>query len=181
MDCNRGAPAFQPSSPRALEVGDIVVRRAPGKAPVLHRIVEIQEVDGERVFVTQGDANRAPDPEPVALEGPGDRVVYSVPYVGYILNFGRSAQGRVVFIAVPLALLAILQLRDRRRPARDDREPVVALAVDTQPQQATASGIVVPFRTQAEGADLPAFLVGQLQRRGDSPTTQPHEEERRVA
>ena len=40
-----------------LEIGDIVIFNANQINPVIHRIVEIKEVDGERVFSTIGDNN----------------------------------------------------------------------------------------------------------------------------
>ena len=110
----------KPSSPQSLEVGDVIARRPfPDSPPVLHRIVDITTVDGQRHFVTQGDENAAPDPDPVAFDGAGDKVVYSVPYAGYILHYGGGRLGRLLLIAAPLAALAVLVLRDTwRRPRR---------------------------------------------------------------
>lgn len=109
----------KPSSPQQLEVGHVIARRpSPDDSPVLHRIVDITTVDGQRYFVTQGDKNNAPDPDPVTFEGPGDKVVYSVPYAGYILHYGGSGLGRLLLIAAPLATLAVMVLHDTWRPPR---------------------------------------------------------------
>lgn len=113
-----------PTAAQGLKVGDIVAYRASSDAkPVLHRIIDIVDENGERRFVTQGDQNVTPDAEPVALNGPGDRLVYSVPYAGYILNFAASGAGRVVLIAGPIVVLTAISLNDklrsgRKRPAR---------------------------------------------------------------
>jgi signal peptidase len=108
----------KPTSPYALEIGDIIARRSsPDSPPVLHRIVDITVEDGQRLFTTQGDVNRTPDPQPVAFDGQGDKVVYSVPYAGYILHYVGSGLGRLLLIGAPLALLAATVLRDKwRRP-----------------------------------------------------------------
>ena len=110
----------KPSSPQQLAVGDVIARRPSSDSPpVLHRIVEITTVDGQPSFVTQGDANGAPDPNPVTFDEPGDKVVYTVPYAGYILHYGGSGLGRLLLIAIPLAALAFTFLRDTwRRPRR---------------------------------------------------------------
>lgn len=108
-----------PTSPRALRAGDIIAyRQSPENPPVLHRIVAVTYEDGEPRFITQGDKNSAPDPEAVALEGPGDRAVYSVPYAGYVVHFGRSTLGRVLLIGIPAPVLLVLLLMPARRPRR---------------------------------------------------------------
>ena len=109
----------KPTSPYDLEIGDIIARReSEDNPPVLHRIVGITTEDGQPLFTTQGDVNRTPDPLPVALDGPGDRVVFSVPYAGYILDFARSGRGALLLIGAPLALLGAILLRDRWRGPR---------------------------------------------------------------
>lgn len=114
----------KPTSPQLLRVGDIIAYRSDPDSPhVLHRIVEIRTIDGERLFVTQGDRNETPDPIPVALGGPGDKVVYSVPYAGYILSFARSPIGLIALIGVPLASLAFFYIRETShwpRPAQNE-------------------------------------------------------------
>ena len=117
------AAVTKPSSPRSLEIGDVIVRRdTQGGRPVLHRIVEVVSVDGQLAFITQGDQNNAPDIEPVVLAGPGDKVIYSVPYVGYILNFAETWYGRLFLIGLPLVLLSSLFIGGVQRfiPARKD-------------------------------------------------------------
>lgn len=45
------------ANPKKLKVGDIIVFDTLTKNPVIHRIVEISEEDGRRVFSTLGDNN----------------------------------------------------------------------------------------------------------------------------
>ena len=124
-DLRAGSAAVtRPASARALAVGDIIAFRAfPDSPPVLHRIVEIKSEGGQRLFFTQGDQNRTPDPEPVALAGPGDMVIYSVPYAGYILSFAQSALGRLALFGVPLAAFSAIMVRKWRRTAGQKLEP----------------------------------------------------------
>jgi signal peptidase len=121
----------KPTTPEELRVGDIIAYRRTADAPsVLHRIVEMNSVDGQLQFVTQGDQNESPDVEPVQLAGRGDLVLYSVPYAGYILNFANSWPGRAALIGVPLLGIGTLLLRGspprpepRQRPEAAAREP----------------------------------------------------------
>ncbi len=66
-----------------IEPGDIIqFREAEGIATV-HRVVEVQEVEGNTVFVTKGDDNSAPDPEPVLSDNVVGKVIFNVPKVGW--------------------------------------------------------------------------------------------------
>ena len=66
-----------------IKPGDIIqFREAEGIATV-HRVVEIQEIEENMVFVTQGDANRAPDPDPVLADNVVGKVIFSIPKVGW--------------------------------------------------------------------------------------------------
>ena len=116
------AAVSKATSAQELSVGDIIARRASPDSPVvLHRIVDVTVVDGQRLFVTQGDANATPDPDPVAFEGTGDRVVYSVPFAGYLLDYASRGQGRLLLVVAPLAVLAVMLLREKWHSWRTQR------------------------------------------------------------
>jgi signal peptidase len=103
----------------SLQVGDIIAaERQGGDSPILHRIVDIDTTGGATSVITQGDNNSHPDSEPVVLGRRGDKVAFSIPYLGYLVHFARGALGRVLLIALPsLLLLALAAWRLRRRPA----------------------------------------------------------------
>ena len=148
-----------PTSPFALEIGDIIARNEGAEgSTVLHRIVEITNVDGQRAFVTQGDQNRVPDTTPVILVGTGDRVIYSVPYAGYILNFARGLLGRVILIGVPLALLAITSANQARGWLQRRREAAIGAAAKPVPSQQLASPEAVFAETPPESASDPDVI-----------------------
>lgn len=66
----------RPIDTSELEEGDIITFQRPGKNIVTHRIVQIE--DG--LFITQGDANSAPDRQPVEPEWVIGKVVYHIPW-----------------------------------------------------------------------------------------------------
>jgi len=45
------------ANPEKLEVGDVIIFKANQKNPVIHRIVEIKEENGKKIFSTMGDNN----------------------------------------------------------------------------------------------------------------------------
>jgi signal peptidase len=112
----------------SVNVGDVVaISRSERSLPVLHRIIGVETSDGGRQFVTQGDANEEPDSGPVSLQGSGDRVVFSIPHVGYLVHFARSATGRLLLLLLPATLLTAVVLwqtwKDVPRPVHLSEEP----------------------------------------------------------
>lgn len=68
--------------PRDLEVGDVVRFRGDAVA-IMHRIIEIEDTDQGRVFVTQGDNNNAPDAPIVEAQIEGE-VITTIPKIGWL-------------------------------------------------------------------------------------------------
>lgn len=82
--------------PKEIEIGDIITYYGKRSSTrVTHRVVD---VGGENeYFITRGDANNVEDSLPVEKERVVGKVIYSIPYLGYILKFLSSIQG-IVFI-----------------------------------------------------------------------------------
>ncbi len=68
------------TDPTELEVGDVIQYQSDG-CTVIHRIVE---KDGD-TFITQGDANNAPDLRPVEREQVLGRVTGTLPDAGWFI------------------------------------------------------------------------------------------------
>ena len=67
--------------PAEVRVGD-VIQFSRANSYIVHRVVEIQEENGRRVFITQGDNNNVRD-EPVPQEIVEGRVIRYIPQVGW--------------------------------------------------------------------------------------------------
>ncbi len=82
-----------------IDVGDVVIIAEAGadvvregdviefrreSATIIHRVIEIQEVGSTKLFVTKGDANNAPDPEPVMSGQIIGKAVFTVPKIGWV-------------------------------------------------------------------------------------------------
>ena len=93
--------------PASLEVGDIVTFRRPQNpdVAVTHRVVRIRDEDGVIKLQTQGDANASLDPEEVSTSLPISKMVYTIPYVGYVITFARTSAGKLLLIALPPVVL----------------------------------------------------------------------------
>lgn len=88
-----------------VEVGDVVTFMPWPDDPTLvtHRVHSVgTTVDGETVLTTQGDANDAVDPEPVAAQQLRGKVRYHVPHAGRlstVLNTDQKRTGLTVAAA----------------------------------------------------------------------------------
>jgi len=101
-----------PVDPMALAVGDIVTyRQAAGMSlPTTHRIVGISEKEGIRYLRTKGDGNEVEDQGSVNAERIDGRLVFFVPWIGYLLSFVNTGTGRLMLIFLPLAGMMIHEI-----------------------------------------------------------------------
>jgi signal peptidase I len=101
--------------PEDVNVGDVIVfyppAASPDRSPLMHRVVSVREEDGQRVFQTKGDANATLDPTEISLQDTGSRVVYTVPYVGYLVSFARTPLGWALLLLLPATYLGFITLR----------------------------------------------------------------------
>jgi signal peptidase I len=101
----------QSVDPRRLEVGDVISFEKPvgHKGIDTHRIVAIENDQGQRLLKTKGDSNPSADPWLLHYDHgtTAHRMVFSVRYAGNALLFARSSPGRILIIgAVCLMILS---------------------------------------------------------------------------
>jgi len=70
-------------SAATVKPGDIIQFREAEGVTTVHRVVEIQESEGQRVFITQGDANSEPDANPVLAANVVGKAVFDIPKIGW--------------------------------------------------------------------------------------------------
>lgn len=76
-------------APETIQIGDII-RFRQGKADVVHRVIDIQNENGQITFITKGDYNNVTDP-PVSASQFEGKVVMVIPKIGWIAIFIRRA------------------------------------------------------------------------------------------
>lgn len=116
----------RPVAPEDVGIGTpITFQRESGNgAVVTHRVVAIRYApDGERQFLTRGDANPVNDRDPVRPVQLRGEVWYAVPLLGHVnsLLTGRQHQLLVWAVAAALGVYAIVMfagaVRERRHAA----------------------------------------------------------------
>lgn len=80
--------------------GDIITFRS-GSVLVTHRIVD----ETPQGFVTQGDANNAPDAQPVPPENIQGKVVTHIPFVGLVIGYLKTPVGLTILVFLGLLTL----------------------------------------------------------------------------
>jgi len=98
--------------PSELQVRDVITFQMEGNKRGTHRIVEIVDVDGQTFYRTKGDANEVED---VALVHPSavvGRVVFDIPYLGYLVTEIQNPPGLYYAIAAVAVILLLCLLPD---------------------------------------------------------------------
>lgn len=94
-------------------IGDVITFGADTKTqiPTTHRIIGYEsDAEGRSVFRTQGDANEDQDANPVQRGEIIGKVVFHMPFVGFVLDFARQPLGFALLIGVPATLVIIEEL-----------------------------------------------------------------------
>lgn len=93
-----------------LEIDDVITFYATGRTVATHRIVEVVEEDGNRLYRTKGDVNEIADGSLVEAKDVIGTPIFSIPYLGYALFYIQSTRGRYLAIAVGAMLLLMIFL-----------------------------------------------------------------------
>jgi len=97
----------------AYQAGDIITFGADTGAsiPTTHRVVDIRVESGERIYQTKGDANQEADTREVPEDEIAGKVLFSIPLLGYLVDFAKQPIGFIVLIGVPAAVIAFDELK----------------------------------------------------------------------
>lgn len=122
-------PAFDPGDvviinekkPSELTKGDVITFSRED-VYVTHRIVDAKEENGSLSFVTKGDANQTNDQALVpesAIEGV---LLFHIPYLGFILQEISGPYGLLLLVILPIAILMIAELLERRKKKSNKKD-----------------------------------------------------------
>lgn len=115
-----------------VAVKDVITFYDPASktdAVVTHRVMEITEVEGALAFITQGDANNAPDEMPVPAENLIGVYQMRIPAMGSVAMFMQTTPGLIVCVVVPLLLLIgydVLRRKAFEKASKQDTDALLA-------------------------------------------------------
>ncbi|MBV0895373.1 signal peptidase I [Microbacterium sp. NC79] len=113
-----------PTAAEDIQPGDVLTYQLRSGEPTLvtHRVTQqLLTADGERLFITQGDANPHADPDPVREVQVRGTVWYAIPYLGWVSQIVTSDVRAIVIpalacvLAIYAAWMFVSGLRERSR------------------------------------------------------------------
>jgi signal peptidase len=89
------------------KIGDVITFGVNTKTtkPITHRIFDIKVVGGQPVYITKGDANNAVDSKETQEKDIMGKVLFSVPFAGYVVDFARKPIGFALIIIIPAMII----------------------------------------------------------------------------
>ena len=93
-------------------VGDVITfgKDTKTQIPTTHRIVSVNGEGSLRTFTTKGDANDSVDPNVTRLSDVHGKVIFTLPYAGYVLDFAKQPLGFALLVGVPALLIVIEEI-----------------------------------------------------------------------
>lgn len=109
-----------------IKVQDIIVYRSTvdKNSTTTHRVVT-KGWEDETVFTTKGDANQVRDPLPVGAHQLIGKVVFSVPYAGYLLYFAGPQKGKITLLGILLIFVSVELAKTLLGERKKEKEEVV--------------------------------------------------------
>jgi signal peptidase len=101
----------RPIAAEEVQEGDIIMFASlAGNSLTTHRVVSVESENNGLHFITKGDANKGADINAVVPGQIVGIIVFSVPYLGYLVAFIRTPLGLVLFLVIPATILIISEL-----------------------------------------------------------------------
>lgn len=113
------------------DVGDPIAFYV-GSNYVTHRITGV----GEGGYITQGDANESEDPWQVTDEMIDGKVVFHIPYIGFVLEYAKTKAGIIIIGALVLCLILSMFLsgsnEEKEAEEREIESTIAALKAELE-------------------------------------------------
>lgn len=93
--------------------GDMITYRGSGDSVVTHRVMDIE--NGGTSFITKGDANETEDPMPLDSNKLIGKVVFSIPYIGFLLRLLKTKIGLIIIIVLMVIGIITHSLEKREK------------------------------------------------------------------
>lgn len=94
-------------------VGEVITfSQKSGKDAVTHRINTIDNVDGVISYTTKGDANNQVDNSTVAKDQVVGKVIWTIPYLGFGIEYAKKPYGFILLVIVPATIIIYEELKN---------------------------------------------------------------------
>lgn len=100
-----------------IETGDVITFKQGDKV-ITHRITNIEEQDGKKLYTTKGDNNNIEDNDKIEYSQIEGKNVLTIPKLGYLIN---ALENQVVFLFIVLILLILLFFKIKKEEKKEHR------------------------------------------------------------
>lgn len=98
------------TDPSAIQVNDTITFQSDDHFTT-HKVIERQEGVRGYSYRTKGVANEKPDPGWITEDQLVGKVVFSVPYLGYLVNWAGTFYGLVFLVIIPAAIILAYEFK----------------------------------------------------------------------
>jgi len=108
---------------RDIRKGDIVTFRKPTERNVFitHRIEKVKKTEPLYRFRTKGDANGATDFWEITQANIEGKVIFTIPFLGYLIEFFKTPVGFILVVVLPLLVFIIKEILQTRKICQEIR------------------------------------------------------------
>ncbi len=94
-------------------IGDIITFGKDTKKdiPTTHRIIKTRVVGGKMLYTTKGDANNGPDGKEIRENEIAGKMMFSVPFLGYMIDFAKKPAGFAIIIIIPAIVIVYDEIK----------------------------------------------------------------------
>lgn len=94
-----------------------------GNEIITHRIVEIENINGQTLYTTKGDNNRFVDDEKISFEQIEGKYVFKLSKLGYLMNFLKNRYFLIIlFIILIFCFIHIINVKKRIKNREEKRK-----------------------------------------------------------
>ena len=110
---------------------DVIAYKNDKGINVIHRVVKVEEINGELTFTTRGDSNNADDKyHPTMKDVIGVYTNKRIPTIGIFIIFFQSASGFITLFGLCYCLIALDKFNKKIKTAQENRINVIAEFID---------------------------------------------------
>ncbi len=102
---------------KLLQKNDIITFKEDNRI-ISHRIIDIEEIDGKKVFHTKGDNNSVPDDFDIKENQIYGKFLFKIPKVGIFTEYIQDDNGLIKVFLIILIVFILFSINDDKKNKR---------------------------------------------------------------
>jgi signal peptidase len=101
---------------------DIITFKTPGSTKkndfTTHRLVKIEDKNGQKTYVTKGDANKTDDTDQITQDKIIGKKLFSIALLGYLLGYIKTLPGLLIIVIIPAVIIVYEEINKIKHEAK---------------------------------------------------------------